>query len=139
MLGGIALFALARADPYAVVFAWMGTFSSLGILILQLLVSIAVVAFFWRKNYGMSVGRRLVAPGLSAVGLAVCFVLMCGNLELVSGSSALIVQGFPLILLGIGLAGIGHVAWLKARKPKVYADLGRSFHQELGHQEVRVR
>ena len=30
----VALFALAGSDPYAVVFAWMGTFSSLGILIL---------------------------------------------------------------------------------------------------------
>ena len=132
MLAAVALFALAGADPYAVVFAWMGTFSSLGILILQLLVSIAVVAFFWRKTYGMSLWRRLIAPGLSAVGLAVCFVLMAGNLELVSGSSSRIVQGFPLILLGIGLAGIGFVAWLKARKPRVYADLGRSFNQELG-------
>jgi amino acid transporter len=136
MLVSVALFALAGSDPYAVVFAWMGTFSSLGILILQLLVSIAVVAFFWRKSHGMSVWRRLVAPGLSAVGLAVCFVLMAGNLELVSGSSSLIVQGFPLLLLAIGLAGIGHVAWLKARKPKVYADLGRPFHQELGHQKL---
>ena len=54
----------------------MGTFSSLGILILQVLVSLAVIAFFWRNSRGMSVWRRLVAPGLSAAGLAVCFVLM---------------------------------------------------------------
>ena len=65
MLVAIALFALGGADPYAVVFSWMGAFSSLGILILQLLVSLAVIAFFWRNSRGMSVWRRLVAPGLS--------------------------------------------------------------------------
>jgi amino acid transporter len=132
MLVAIALFALGGADPYAVVFAWMGTFSSLGILILQFLVSIAVLAFFWRNNRGIGVWRRLVAPGLSAVGLAVCFVLMAGNLELVSGSSSRIVQGFPVLLLAIGLAGSGLALWVRVRKPAVYADLGRPFHRELG-------
>jgi amino acid transporter len=127
MLVAIALFALAGADPYAVVFSWMGAFSSLGILILQSLVSLAVVAFFWRKNRGVSVWRRLVAPGLSAAGLAACFVMMAANLELVSGSSSRIVQGFPGLLLAIGLAGAGLAAWLRAKKPALYADLGRAF------------
>ena len=128
-LVAIALFALG-ADP-AVVFSWMGAFSSLGILLLQFLVSLAVIAFFWRNSRGMSVWRRLVAPGLSAAGLAACFVMMTANLELVSGSSSLVVQGFPLLLLLIGLAGAGLAVWAKARKPKVYAALGRTFHQEL--------
>ena len=64
----------------------------------------------------------------SALGLAACFVMMAGNLALVSGSNSLIVQAFPWLLLAIGLAGAGLALWLKARKPKVYADLGRTFH-----------
>ena len=127
MVGAVGLFALAGADPYAVVFAWMGTFSSLGILILQLLVSLAVAAFFWRKSHGMSLWRRLIAPGLSALGLGACFVLMVGNLELVSGSSSWIVQGFPWMLVAVGLAGAGMALWVKAGKPEVYARLGRTF------------
>jgi amino acid transporter len=132
MLVAIALFALGGADPYAVVFSWMGAFSSLGILLLQALVSVAVIAFFWRNGRGMSLWRRLIAPALSAAGLAVCFVMMAGNLELVSGSSSLIVQAFPLLLAAIGLAGAGVALWLKSRKPKVYAHLGgQTFRQEL--------
>lgn len=127
MLVAIASFALAGADPYVVVFSWMGTFSSLGILILQLLVSLAVIAFFWRNGRGLSVWRRLIAPGLSAAGLAACFAMMAGNLELVSGSSSPVVQGFPLLLLAIALAGAGLAVWLKAARPAVYADLGRAF------------
>lgn len=131
MLVALALFALAGADPYTVVFSWMGAFSSLGILILQLLVSLAVIAFFWRNGRGLSLWQRLVAPGLSAAGLAACFVMMVDNLELVSGSNSLIVQGFPLILLAIALAGAGLALWVKARKPKVYGHLGRTLHQEV--------
>jgi len=131
MLVAIALFALAGADPYTVVFSWMGAFSSLGILILQLLVSLAVVVFFWRNGRGMSVWRRLIAPGLSALGLAACFVMMTGNLELVSGSSSRIVQAFPLMLAAVGLAGAGLALWVRARKPRVYAHLGHTFHQEV--------
>jgi hypothetical protein len=58
--------------------------------------------------------------------------MMTGNLELVSGSNSLIVQAFPWLLLAIGLAGGGFAVWVKARKPKVYAHLGRTFHEELG-------
>jgi amino acid transporter len=131
ILIGIALFALAGADPYAVVFAWMGTFSSLGILLLQFLVSLAVIAFFWRNGRGMGVWRRLVAPGLAAIGLAVSFGLMSANLALVSGSNSLIVESFPVMLLAIALAGVGLAVWVKAYRPKVYAHLGRTSHREV--------
>ena len=127
MLVAIALFAVADADPYTVVFSWMGALSSLGILMLQFLVSLAVIAFFWRKSMGLSVWRRRVAPVLSAIGLAICFGLMAANLELVSGSSSLIVQAFPLLLVAIGVAGAGLAHWVKLNNPAIHADLGRGF------------
>ena len=125
-LGLVALFALAGSNPYTVVFAWAGTFGALGILMLQILVSLAVVAFFWRDDRRVGVWRRLVAPGLAALGLAVSLVLMSLHLDLVSGSSSHFVQSFPVLLLMIGLGGIGFSVWLKVRRPGVYAALGRS-------------
>lgn len=124
-LGLVASFALAGSDPYTVVFAWAGTFGALGILMLQILVSLAVIAFFWRDGRGVSMWRRLVAPALSALGLAMCLVLMSAHLDLVSGSNSHFVQNFPAMLLAIGGGGIGLAAWVKARKPAVYAALGR--------------
>jgi amino acid transporter len=102
----VAIFAFAGSDPYNVVFAWMGAFGSLGILILQILVSLAVIAFFWRNGRGVGLWRRLLAPAFGALGLAVCLVLMSAHLELVSGSNSRIVGSFPQILLAIALAGI---------------------------------
>jgi amino acid transporter len=125
-LAFVAIFALAGSDPYTIVLAWTGTFGSLGILILQTLVSLAVIAFFWRDDCGVGLWRRLLAPALSALGLVVSLVLMSVHLDLVSGSNSRVVQNFPQILLVVGLAGIALAAWVKARKPDVYAALGRA-------------
>lgn len=125
-LGLVAIFALGGSDPYTVVFAWAGTFGALGILMLQILVSLAVVAFFWRGGRGIGVWRRLVAPVLAALGLAVSLVLMSLHLDLVSGSNSRIVQNFPELLLLIGLGGICLAAWVRVRRPEVYAALGRA-------------
>ena len=82
------------------------------------MVSLAVVAFFGRDDRGVNVWRRMIAPGLSAVGLTVCIVLMAANLDLVSGSKSPIVQSFPAVLLLIGLGGAGLAAWIKWRRPE---------------------
>jgi amino acid transporter len=111
----VLAFAIAGSDPYAVVFDWMSTFGSLGILLLQVMVSLAVVAFFWRDGRDLNAWRRLIAPGLSAAGLTVCIVLMVANLDLVSGSKSLVVQSFPALLLLIGLMGAGLSLWLRRR------------------------
>jgi len=126
-LGATASFALARQDPYAVVFAWMGTFASLGILVIQLMVSIAVIAFFSKSTQGVSVWHRLIAPALSIAGLGTCLVLMASNLALVSGSDSRIVNSFPSLLALIGGIGFGFAIWVRSRRPEIYAKLGRAF------------
>lgn len=123
----IAAFALTSQDPYAVVFAWMGTFASLGILIVQILVSVAVIAFFRQNARGIGIWQRLVAPALAAAGLCACLVLMITNLALISGSDSIVVESFPAVLMGLGIAGIGFALVLRTRKPSLYQQLGRAF------------
>jgi amino acid transporter len=123
----IAAFALAEQDPYAVVFAWMGTFASLGILIVQVMVCLAVIAYFHTAARGMGIWPRLVAPALAAVGLFACLALMIANLALVSGSNSAIVKSFPLILSVLGAAGVGFALVLRMKDPSVYQQLGRAF------------
>ena len=122
-----AAFALAGQDAYAVVFAWMGTLASLGILVLQVLVSVSIVRFFATNPRGIGIGSRLIAPAVSAVGLATCLVLMIANLSLVSGSESLIVTSFPILLAAIGGAGAAFAIWIRSSRPAVYHELGRAF------------
>jgi amino acid transporter len=127
MIALILAFALAGQDPYAVVFAWMGAFASVGILLLQAMVCLAVIGFFRNDTRDVGIWHRVVAPGVSMAGLLVCLVLMVINLPLVSGSESPIVESFPVILALIGIAGATLAVWLKTRKPDVYANLGRAF------------
>ena len=127
MIASIVLLALGGADAYTVVFAWMSAFSSLGILLLQFLVSLAVIAFFWREPRGVSFWRRIVAPVVSAAGLAVCFALMADNLAIVSGSTSRVVQYFPEILAAVGLMGGALALRVKRRRPTAYAALRQTF------------
>lgn len=118
----VAAFAMAGSDPYVFVFVWMSTFGSLGILLLQVMVSLAIIAFFWRDDRGFPFWRRMIAPGLGAVGLSVCFALMAVNLDLVSSSTSPVVQSFPALLALVGLGGAGLALWIKRQRSE--ANLG---------------
>lgn len=126
-VGVCALFASLGQDPYAVVFAWMGTFASLGILALQVLVSLAVIAFFARDARGVGLWTRLVAPVLGIAGLVACLGFMIANLALVSGSESIIVESFPVMIVAIGVIGLLFAGWIRSTRPAVYDSLGRAF------------
>jgi amino acid transporter len=125
-LGVSALLALGKQDPYAVVFAWLGAFASIGILAVQVLVSTSVIVFFGKDKRGVGIWHRLIAPVFSLVGLGACLVLMCANLTLISGSDSSIVASFPALLVLIGLSGLGVAFWTRSYRPEVYAKLGLS-------------
>jgi amino acid transporter len=125
--GIIAAFAFAGQDPYAVVFAWMSAFAGIGILILQILVSLAVIGFFAHDSRGVSLWHRLVAPILSMIGLSSCLILMIANLSLVSGSESLIVGSFPVVIALVGCLGFVFATWLRSARPAIYENLGRAF------------
>lgn len=103
----------------------MGTLSSIGILTLQLMILLAV--FFRSDARGIGLWSRLLAPALSAAGLAGCPALVVANLPLVSGSDSVIVDFFPVLIAAIGLAGIVFANWIRFTKPAVYENLGRAF------------
>ena len=125
-LGVAALLWLSGSDPYAVVFAWMSTFASIGILVMQIMVSMSVLAFFRDNPRGVSVYSRLIAPVLGTVGLTVCLVLMVSNLSLVSGSNSWVIDMFPAMIAGIAVAGFVLATWMRQARPHVYANLGRA-------------
>ena len=126
VIGITAVFAAAGEDPYAVVFAWMSTFAALGILILQVLVSLAVIVFFLRDNQGLKIWHRLIAPVIGMLGLGACLVFMTANLSLVSGSESLVVDAFPVVIGLIGCFGFAFANRIWSTRPSVYENLGRA-------------
>jgi amino acid transporter len=125
-LGVSVLLWLAGADPYAVVFAWMSTFASIGILVMQIMVCLAVIIFFSRDARDVGLYSRLIAPAASSLGLTICLLLMVANLSLVSGSESWVVDTLPACVVALLAAGFVLAFWMRRSRPQVYANLGRS-------------
>lgn len=122
----VLCFAMGGLDPEVIV-GICSAFTAVGTLMIQIVVSIAVIAFFHGDERGVSAWRRLIAPALSMVALSVCLYLMASNLALVSGSESIFVKAYPLIIAGIGVLGIILARWLRTARPETYANLGRVF------------
>ena len=118
---GIA--AVAGADPYLVVFLWSSAPGVLGILALEGLAAIAIVAYFRRDRHGHSLWRVFAAPAASAVGLFTFVGLSVSQIDLLTAASStvntILLAPLPLaLIIGVALA-----TYFQHAKPAVYASL----------------
>lgn len=120
-------FVLAGSDPYAVVFAWTIAFAGIGILAVQILVSISIVAFFRSDRRGFSAARVVVAPIVAGLALVGAFLQVSLNLSLLTGSDSLIVQSFPWCVLAIGAAGAALALHIRRTNPSLYKRMDTTF------------
>jgi amino acid transporter len=116
---------IAALDPVTVVFTLAGAASSLGVVILMTLVSLAMVVFFRRVDTGKGVWHTVIAPTVSTIGLAVILVLVITNFSLLTGTQtqAYGVMGFVLASFVVGCVG---ALVIRHRRPDVYAVLDDS-------------
>jgi amino acid transporter len=117
-----AVYALAGLDPLADLTASMTGIGTLGVIALQALAGIAVVAYF-RKRRDPRLWRTAVAPGLGGLGLVAVTVLAIVNFPTLAGSAAPAIALLPWLLAVAVAAGLGLAAWLRRRRPDVYAGL----------------
>ena len=124
----LAPFILFGADPYAVIFSWLSGLAVLGILAVQILVSLAIILYF-RRQHGHDHSRlvTLVLPVLALIGLGGAFVLVTAHLDLLTGSDSPLVRAFPLLVLLVGLGGVLLARRIQRHQPELYANLGRVF------------
>jgi amino acid transporter len=123
----LALFILAGADPYTVVFSWMSALAVIGILTVQALVSVAIIFFFRKVKTSHGIWTTLIAPVLGLVGLLGALGLVTANLSLLSGSESLVVKSFPYLVVLVGLIGAAFAMQIRKAKPDLYAALGKAF------------
>ncbi|WP_055696980.1 APC family permease [Streptomyces silaceus] len=114
---------LSGADPYDVTFLWTNGSGILGVMLMQALAALAVYGFFRRDRRGMPAWRVAVAPLLACAGLAVMIVLVCANLDLLTGASsgvnAALIAPLPLLFL----AGVAVALRIRRRDPAAYERL----------------
>ncbi|MFI6063033.1 APC family permease [Streptomyces sp. NPDC051286] len=110
-------------DPYTVTFLWTNGPGILGVMLMQALAALAVHGFFRSDRRSMSVWRVTVAPLVACAGLCVLIVLVCRNLDLLTGASnavnAALLAPLPVLF------AVGVVVALRIRRtdPEAYARL----------------
>jgi amino acid transporter len=98
-------FALAGQDPYLQMGTSLYGVGVLGVVLLQFIGSISVVAFFRKNSQGESKWGTLVAPGLAGIGLAVGLVFMVHNYSLLTGSTTFWINHLPWLLPVMAVLG----------------------------------
>jgi amino acid transporter len=103
---GILLAVLFNLDPAAQFYTWFAGATTVGVVVLMIATSVAVLVFFARDQRGHAVWRVRVAPVLGLVGLLGALVLILTNLkDLVGGSSVLawVIVGVLVGALAVGV------------------------------------
>ncbi|MFF3376600.1 APC family permease [Streptomyces sp. NPDC002680] len=101
----VAAFALAGADPVLQLFTWMSGLATLGVLVLMILVSVAVLVFFARGDTDSRLWHTRIAPVLGGLGLcAVAWLVLTNFTTLIGGSTnlALLFEGVVILFFAAG-------------------------------------
>lgn len=83
----IVIFAVAQLDPVLNLFFWMSAITAIAIILVEILVSVAVIAYF-AKNSGANAWQGKIAPALAAIGLVLGEYLLMSRFNLLAGTVA---------------------------------------------------
>ena len=117
--------ALLGADPYTVFATSFIGLGTLGIIALQAAAALAVVVFFWRRP-DRNLWRCIIAPLIGFAGLATGFVLAVLHYSTLTGSTNVLVDAVPALLIVAGIAGVVVALRLRRRQPAVYSAVAAS-------------
>ncbi len=83
----ITIFVLAGLDPVLNLFYWSSAIAVLAIVLVEILVSIAVIAYFRRTKEDTRIWHTIIAPVLAIIGLALGAYLLMARFNLFSGAA----------------------------------------------------
>ena len=138
----IGVFAAARLDPYQTLATSMVGLSTLGVVLLQVLAAISVVAFFRRRGVRQW-WRTLVFPAIGAISLLTAFVLATAYFPTLVGTRNPVIDDLPWLLGAVLVGGVVAGLWLRAKRPAIYGQIAlatlRSRPRTLGRPSAWTR
>ncbi|WP_148572645.1 APC family permease [Nocardioides caldifontis] len=118
----ILLFVVTDRDPVLHMFSWFSGLAVLAIVLVEILVSIAVIVYFRRERSDTRVWNTMIAPVLSIIGLAVGSYLLASKFGLLAGTTA---EGVDPTTQSWGLSALG---WFLVISPFLTFALGTLVH-----------
>jgi len=129
----VALFALGGGDPLLHLGTWLPIFCTLAVIVVQLIVSLAVIGYFNRvgRDEPLAMWKTLLAPALGAVAQAIVIVLLLNNITFLADSERLVVKLIPFYVIGIAALGFFYALYLRGSHPQSYEMIGKLHDDEL--------
>jgi amino acid transporter len=129
-LAVIAAFALAGWPAMNGLFFGGGALGGLGVMILLAVTSTAVIRYFRRQPGAESVWVWAITPATSALLLATAIVLAVAHFGTLLGTATGNPAAWllPAVFLVAAMAGLCWGAFLRVRRPAVYATIGLGAH-----------
>ena len=120
----VGSFAIAGADPYLQLLIWVNTPGVVGVVILQLLASVAVIAFFVRNRNLERKWFVIPAAALATIMLALFTVLIVLNIDALTGAGALVNTIILVVVPVAFIVGVVLAVRYKRSRPTTYERIG---------------
>ncbi|HEX3781997.1 MAG TPA: APC family permease [Pseudonocardiaceae bacterium] len=122
---GLLPFVLLRSDPNQVYTVLVGVYAYTFIALL-FITCIAVPVYLHRhREPGVTLWKRLIAPALALIGLAVALLLSTRNFALLIGGSQSLANAMFALVYGVFVVGVVMALVYRRKRPDVYARIGR--------------
>lgn len=111
-------------DPYLDLFVLISVPVAVSIPTMELLTAVAIFAFFWRDDRGVSAWQGKIAPAISALALSVVVFFVLTNIPMFTGREGAI--NWILVSLNVVVVGLGvaRALWLRSNHPDQYRRIG---------------
>lgn len=129
----VSAFAVGGGDPLLHLGTWVPIFCTLAVIVVQFLVSLAVIGYFNREGRSGTADRlkTLLAPAVGALAQVVVVYLLIQNLTFIAGAENLVVDLIPLYVAAVAGLGFGYALYLKAKRPDRYETIGKLRDDEI--------
>jgi amino acid transporter len=123
----LAVFVLLKKDPVLEMFTWLSYVSAVGLLVLMVGTSIAVMFYLNRNSGPETLWQKTIAPLLATAALGAITIVTIINSDAMLGTD----KDSPLRYILPGLVGVALIIgalWglvLRSTKPSIYAGIGR--------------
>ncbi|OFV78623.1 APC family permease [Rhodococcus erythropolis] len=101
----IAGFGLAGADPITVTFSWLLSLGTVALIVILILTSVAIIAFFLRNTLESNPWTTKIAPLLSIAGFGSVAYIAVTNYDVLLGGQGGIAQWLLLLIPVFAIAG----------------------------------
>jgi amino acid transporter len=102
----VLLAVVFNLDPAAQFYTWFAGATTVGVVVLMIATSVAVLVFFGRHRRAHSLWRVRIAPALGLIGLVASLILILANLKDLVGGSSVLAWVIVGLLTGALTAGI---------------------------------